>query len=627
MVFGSMGIVGEKNDFIDIKASAASTYDPEKAIAYAAANWNNGVGLCAEFVSNCLTAGGVSIMQKKVSGLESALRTGGYGTLCKLNSSATQWGQVAKMSDNQGKVKVGDPLFTYCSVCGYTHAVICGGVDSSGYITIYAHNSAKNNKKYYADCTSHSASYISIYSFSMNTHTHNYTTYVAGGAATCETQGYTTKSCSCGQTITTYSPAKGHDFSVFSHYEESHPHYKVYRCSRCSKTQKTNETSFGTSCVQCNPSAFCVDLGSNFYGLILNNAIWKPISKSEGTNDISLQTENGNTMQRWRFWRHSDGSYSIISCYDKTVLEMTDGIRAGGTTITAKNSVTDGNWKNDYQKWYIIPQGNGYVFINKHYASEQWAMDLSGNNSNDGTNIIIYERNNSAAQIWSIYAGNEVQLSPTTLNVNVNSAKATFTWNTYSAHRFDLKIYPEAGTGMLAENVKNGYSIELPEGKYTAQVISYDSFLSVTSEAVEFEINDENYALSYNANGGTGAPATQNGSTSYVVPRTEPVKDGYTFIGWAESTAVRTPDYVPGDRVTLTQNTTLYAVWEKNREQADELTCSKCGAVFESEAELNEHIASCDADGSSSGGGFFSFLFNIFYFIIGLVFLPFLLIF
>ena len=174
MVFGSMGIVGEKNNFIDIKASAASSYDPDKAIAYAAANWNNGVGLCAEFVSNCLTAGGVSIMQKKVSGLESALRTGGYGTLYKLTSSATQWGQVAKMSDNSGKVKVGDPLFTYCSVCGYTHAVICGGVDSSGYITIYAHNSAKDNKKYYADCTSHSASYISIYSFSMNTHTHDY---------------------------------------------------------------------------------------------------------------------------------------------------------------------------------------------------------------------------------------------------------------------------------------------------------------------------------------------------------------------------------------------------------------------------------------------------------------------
>ena len=37
------------------------TYDATAAVAYANAHWDDGVGLCAEFVSNCLAVGGVSI--------------------------------------------------------------------------------------------------------------------------------------------------------------------------------------------------------------------------------------------------------------------------------------------------------------------------------------------------------------------------------------------------------------------------------------------------------------------------------------------------------------------------------------------------------------------------------------
>lgn len=42
-----------------LSVDAAVTYDPDAAIAYAAANWNSGVGLCAQFVSECLYAGDV----------------------------------------------------------------------------------------------------------------------------------------------------------------------------------------------------------------------------------------------------------------------------------------------------------------------------------------------------------------------------------------------------------------------------------------------------------------------------------------------------------------------------------------------------------------------------------------
>ena len=38
-----------------------NVYDPEKAIEYGIKNYNNNIGLCAEFASNCLQAGGIDM--------------------------------------------------------------------------------------------------------------------------------------------------------------------------------------------------------------------------------------------------------------------------------------------------------------------------------------------------------------------------------------------------------------------------------------------------------------------------------------------------------------------------------------------------------------------------------------
>ena len=82
--------------------------------------------------------------------------------------------------------------------------------------------------------------------------------------------------------------------------------------------------------------------------------------------------------------------------------------------------------------------------------------------------------------------------------------------------------------------------------------------------------------LHYRANGGSGAPATQESSTTsddqYVTFRIswdEPTREGYTFLGWAldDDTATK-PEYYPGDNIALWgsesgETYTLYAVWEE----------------------------------------------------------------
>lgn len=81
------------------------------------------------------------------------------------------------------------------------------------------------------------------------------------------------------------------------------------------------------------------------------------------------------------------------------------------------------------------------------------------------------------------------------------------------------------------------------------------------------------FELKYDANGGTGAPASQTRTAAhptvnrvtFTVPNQTPSKEGYTFKGWADSATATTAQYRPGDTVDIKHENspkTVYAVWE-----------------------------------------------------------------
>ena len=72
------------------------------------------------------------------------------------------------------------------------------------------------------------------------------------------------------------------------------------------------------------------------------------------------------------------------------------------------------------------------------------------------------------------------------------------------------------------------------------------------------------YTLTYNANGGSGAPSSQTGNGSITLSTVKPVRDGYTFLGWSTNSGVSSAQYQPGESFNLNSNETLYAVWSRD---------------------------------------------------------------
>lgn len=88
------------------------------------------------------------------------------------------------------------------------------------------------------------------------------------------------------------------------------------------------------------------------------------------------------------------------------------------------------------------------------------------------------------------------------------------------------------------------------------------------------------FELKYDANGGTGAPASQTHTAAhptvnrvtFTVPGTIPTKDGCTFKGWADSATATDAQYQPGDTVDVKHENspkTVYAVWQSNTPPID----------------------------------------------------------
>ena len=74
------------------------------------------------------------------------------------------------------------------------------------------------------------------------------------------------------------------------------------------------------------------------------------------------------------------------------------------------------------------------------------------------------------------------------------------------------------------------------------------------------------YKVTYNANGGSGAPSAQTKwkDQTLTLSSTKPTRTGYSFLGWSTSSSATSATYSAGGSYTANSAATLYAVWKAN---------------------------------------------------------------
>lgn len=74
------------------------------------------------------------------------------------------------------------------------------------------------------------------------------------------------------------------------------------------------------------------------------------------------------------------------------------------------------------------------------------------------------------------------------------------------------------------------------------------------------------WTVSYDANGGSGAPGSQTKTygSNLTLSNTKPTRTGHTFLGWSTDKNATSATYQPGGSYTSNSGATLYAVWKIN---------------------------------------------------------------
>ena len=160
---------------------------------------------------------------------------------------------------------------------------------------------------------------------------------------------------------------------------------------------------------------------------------------------------------------------------------------------------------------------------------------------------------------WNFPASNYVRHGSGSYTVYYEKACKMVVHYVYGASRrtatVDKTAYGKRGSS---------YTIYSPTiSGYTPSKSSVSGTFSSESSSATVYYYESTYTISFNANGGSGAPSsiTKKHFTNATLPSDKPYRTGYTFKGWGTSSSASYAAYQPGSTFYTNANTTLYAVW------------------------------------------------------------------
>ncbi|MBR5179526.1 MAG: RICIN domain-containing protein [Lachnospiraceae bacterium] len=426
------------------KVQAATNYNRDKALEYAAAHWNDGKGLCAEYVSNCIKAGGISssvAWSKGCTTLITQLKKSGLGSAHEISLKSDM---SIKASDYEGILSSGDIIFYYCDGCvyrdgkPYIHAVLYAGTDSNGYARCYSHNNANNaSKRYYYSkkCYDCGTAIKKAYVFHFNTEDsqpekpkRQYVRTIQDGwywiETACDPSGNSVlnicgNSMENGGNLIIYPFEKTGNELFYVKYEGdgcySIMSYSSGKYIHIADNHSVNENTHQWQGLHKNSMWFIYETGDGYYYLEnKNNSGFLDLSNADTTptNNVWTYEFNASKAQKWKLVPYekkgqettanirqliADGWYWIATACDSrgnSVLNICGNSMENGGNLIIYPFERTGN-----ELFYVKYEGNGYYSM-MSYSSGKYIHIADNHSVNENTHQWQGLHDNS---MWFIY--------------------------------------------------------------------------------------------------------------------------------------------------------------------------------------------------------------------------------
>ena len=297
------------------------------------------------------------------------------------------------------------------------------------------------------------------------------------------------------------------------------------------------------------------------------------------------------------------GCATVTYTHDKSSTSGTATIQYnanGGTGAPASHTVTkDSNGVIRFNLSSTIPTRSGYTFLG-------WRMENSTAYGIDrpGQSITISIGNVSGNDTLTYYAqwerSSEKLSAPTDFTIIGKSAgTATVYWSpVIGATSYEVEYWSRSWNEWRADYEYSSY-LGTPTTSYTTSGLSNHSSYEfrvravnsagksdwtyvtyIKDEATQQEMQVGKTTIQYNANGGTGAPASHtvtkdsNGVIRFNLSSTRPTRSGYIFLGWRLENSTAYGIDSPGQIIAISignvsgnDTLTYYAQWKSSSEK------------------------------------------------------------
>jgi uncharacterized repeat protein (TIGR02543 family) len=199
----------------------------------------------------------------------------------------------------------------------------------------------------------------------------------------------------------------------------------------------------------------------------------------------------------------------------------------------------------------------------------------------------------ASAQTYHVYA----KLSG--IDILNATAYANTSYVVPAANAYKITYYANGGSGAPAAQTKaHGSAITIAGMKSTKIGHSFLGWATSATGGVTYNAGDSytgnadldlyavwdpnKYTVSYNANGGSGAPANQTKvyDVNLTLSSDVPTRANYSFVGWGASKSSTTVAYSPGSVYRTNASMALYAIWSSSytKPRITNLSATRCNA-------------------------------------------------